>query len=97
MSARVRVLLVNMKHPLFKTVPLPKSVYDLADPRYKRASCIGNPLFGTTTLHCLAIFQQLGEEKATSCSKKCSRTGFICSVRRGCAGAGREGGTSHSA
>ncbi len=64
MSARVRVLLVNMKHPLFKTEPFPTSVYDLADPRYKGKACIGNPLFGTTTLHCLAIFHHLGEEKA---------------------------------
>ena len=64
MSARVRVLLVNMKHPLFKKEPLPTSVYDLADPRYKGQACIGNPLFGTTTLHCLAIFHHLGEDKA---------------------------------
>ena len=64
MSARVRVLLVNMKHPLFKKEPLPTSVYDLADPRYKGQTCIGNPLFGTTTLHCLAIFRQLGEDQA---------------------------------
>ena len=64
MSARVRVLLVNKKDPLFKTEPLPTSVYDLANPRYKGKVCIGNPLFGTTTLHCLAIFQHLGETKA---------------------------------
>jgi iron(III) transport system substrate-binding protein len=64
MSARVRVLLVNLKHPLFKKEPLPTSVYDLADPRYKGQTCIGNPLFGTTTLHCLAIFHYLGEDKA---------------------------------
>ncbi len=64
MSARVRVLLVNMKHPLFKTQPLPASVYDLANPRYKGKACIGNPLFGTTTLHCLAIFHHLGDDKA---------------------------------
>ena len=64
MSARVRVLVVNMKHPLFKTEPLPTSVYDLAEPRYKGMACIGHPLFGTTTMHCLAIFQHLGEEKA---------------------------------
>jgi iron(III) transport system substrate-binding protein len=63
-SARVRVLLVNMKHPLFEKAPLPTSVYDLADPRYKGKTCIGNPLFGTTTLHCLAIFHHLGEDKA---------------------------------
>ena len=64
MSARVRVLVVNMKHPLFEKQPLPSSVYDLANPRYKGQACIGNPLFGTTTVHCLAIFQHLGEEKA---------------------------------
>jgi iron(III) transport system substrate-binding protein len=64
MSARVRVLLVNLKHPLFKHEPVPTSVWDLANPRYKGKACIGNPLFGTTTLHCLAIFQHLGEEKA---------------------------------
>lgn len=64
MSARVRVLLVDLKHPVFKTQPLPTSVYDLADPRYKGQICVGNPLFGTTTMHCLAIFQHLGEAKA---------------------------------
>ena len=64
MSARVRVLLINKKHPIFKTEPFPTSVYDLANPRYKGKVCIGNPLFGTTTLHCLAIFHYLGEEKA---------------------------------
>jgi iron(III) transport system substrate-binding protein len=64
MSARVRVLLVNKKHPIFKTEPFPTSVYDLANPRYKGQVCIGNPLFGTTTLHCLAIFRYLGEDKA---------------------------------
>ena len=37
MSARVRVLLVNMKHPLFKTEPFPTSVYDLVNPRHIRA------------------------------------------------------------
>jgi iron(III) transport system substrate-binding protein len=64
MSARVRVLLINKKHPIFKTQPFPTSVYDLANPRYKGTACIGSPLFGTTTLHCLAIFRYLGEEKA---------------------------------
>ena len=53
-----------MKHPLFNKEPLPTSVYDLADPRYKGQTCIANPLFGTTTLHCLAIFRHLGEDKA---------------------------------
>ena len=43
MSARVRILLVNKKHPLFEKVPFPTSVYDLVDPRYKGQACIGNP------------------------------------------------------
>ncbi len=70
MSARVRVLLINKKHPIFKTEPLPTSVYDLIDPRYKGLACIGHPLFGTTTVHCLAIFQHLGDSKARELFEK---------------------------
>lgn len=70
MSARLRVLVVNQKDPLFKTEPLPTSVYDLAEPRYKGKACIGNPLFGTTTMHCLAIFQHLGDDKAKELFEK---------------------------
>jgi len=79
MSARVRVLVVNMKHPIFKTEPLPTSVYDLANPRYKGRTCIGHPLFGTTTMHCLAIFQHLGRKRPRNCLKTCSGTRFISS------------------
>ena len=64
MSARVRVLLVNTEHLKKDRLPLPTSVYDLANPIYKGKTCIGNPLFGTTTMHCLVIFQNLGQEKA---------------------------------
>ena len=37
---------------------------DLADPPYQGVACIGDPLFGTTTVHCLAIFRVLGEARA---------------------------------
>jgi iron(III) transport system substrate-binding protein len=70
MSARLRVLVVNQGHPLFKTEPLPTSVYDLTEPRYKGKTCIGNPLFGTTTMHALSIFQNLGDEKAKDLFEK---------------------------
>lgn len=70
MSARVRVLVVNLKHPIFKTEPLPTSVYDLVAPRFKGKTCIGHPLFGTTTVHCLAIFQHLGEDRARELFEK---------------------------
>ena len=63
MSARARVLIVNMKDPLFKTEPFPASVYDLANPRYKGKACIGNPLFGTTTVHALAVFRHLDKAR----------------------------------
>ena len=98
MSARVRVLLVNMKHPLFKTEPLPTSVYDLADPRYKGKACIGNPLFGTTTLHCLAIFHHLGEDKAKELFENMLKNEVHRRpVRRRRAKTGSRKGTSRSA
>ena len=51
-------------------MPEPTSVYDLIDPRFKGLTCIGNPLFGTTTLHCLALFQHLGDYKARELFEK---------------------------
>jgi iron(III) transport system substrate-binding protein len=60
-AARVRVLLVNKNR-----VPasgMPRSIRDLADPRWKGATAIANPLFGTTTMHVAALFSTWGEEQ----------------------------------
>jgi iron(III) transport system substrate-binding protein len=60
-AARVRVLLVNKNR-----VPasgMPRSIRDLADPRWKGATSIANPLFGTTTMHVAALFSTWGEEQ----------------------------------
>jgi iron(III) transport system substrate-binding protein len=59
-AARARVLLVNKDK-----VPadaLPKSINDLANPRWQAQTTIANPLFGTTTMHAAAIFATFGEE-----------------------------------
>jgi iron(III) transport system substrate-binding protein len=61
-SARARVLLVNKT----KVPPgdMPRSVRDLANPRWRGQATIANPLFGTTTMHVAALFAAWGEEEA---------------------------------
>lgn len=61
-AARARVLLVNRDR-----VPreeMPRSIRDLAIPRWKGQTAIANPLFGTTTMHVAALFAAWGDEKA---------------------------------
>jgi len=60
-AARVRVLLVNKNR--VPTSAMPRSIRDLADPRWKGATAIANPLFGTTTMHVAALFSTWGEEQ----------------------------------
>jgi iron(III) transport system substrate-binding protein len=60
-AARVRVLLVNRNRvPASAT---PRSIRDLADPRWKGMTAIANPIFGTTTMHVAALFTTWGEEQ----------------------------------
>jgi iron(III) transport system substrate-binding protein len=61
-SARARVLLVNTAK--LGADPPPRSLQDLADPRWKGRAAIANPAFGTTTMHAAALFAVLGEERA---------------------------------
>lgn len=60
-AARVRVLLVNKNR--VPASAMPHSIRDLADPRWKGATAIANPLFGTTTMHVAALFTTWGEEQ----------------------------------
>ncbi len=60
-AARARLLLVNRK--LVKRGELPRSVRDLADPRWKGQTAIANPLFGTTTMHVAALADAWGDDK----------------------------------
>lgn len=61
-AARARVLLVNRERLAGR--PMPSSVRDLADPRWKGETAIANPLYGTTTMHAAALFATLGENEA---------------------------------
>src|SRR5713226_3152979 len=61
-AARARVLLVNKKR--VSPGEIPRSVRDLANPRWKGQTAIANPLFGTTTMHVAALFTTWGAEHA---------------------------------
>jgi iron(III) transport system substrate-binding protein len=60
-AARARVLLVNKNRVLAGAMP--RSVRDLADPRWKGQTAIANPLFGTTTMHVAALFVAWGDDQ----------------------------------
>jgi iron(III) transport system substrate-binding protein len=61
-AARARVLLIN--DTLVPENETPRSIRDLASPRWKGKAAIANPLFGTTTMHIAALFSAWGEEPA---------------------------------
>jgi len=60
-AARARILLVNKQK--VSAAEMPKSVRDLASPRWKGQTALANPLFGTTTMHVAALFGAWGEDK----------------------------------
>ena len=62
LAARARVLLVNTER--LGSAPPPRSLHDLADPRFRDEGAIANPLFGTTTVHVAALATLWGEEEA---------------------------------
>jgi iron(III) transport system substrate-binding protein len=59
-AARARLLLVNKQR--VRPDELPRSVHDLADPRWKGQTAIANPLFGTTTMHVAALADAWGDD-----------------------------------
>ena len=62
-SARARVLIYNRE--LVPSGEEPSSIMDLLDPRFEERACLANPLFGTTSMHAAALFEVLGEERAS--------------------------------
>jgi iron(III) transport system substrate-binding protein len=61
-AARARILLVNRS----QVAPdaRPRSLRDLADPRWRGRTAIANPVFGTTTMHVAALFSAWGDDRA---------------------------------
>jgi iron(III) transport system substrate-binding protein len=58
-AARARILLVNEDR--VAGVDTPRSIRDLASPRWRGQTAIANPLFGTTTMHVAALFAAWGD------------------------------------
>ncbi|HYN09796.1 MAG TPA: extracellular solute-binding protein [Vicinamibacterales bacterium] len=61
-SARIRVIAYNTK--LVKAEDAPRSVLDLAEPKWKGQVAIADPRFGSTSFHVAALYAVLGDEKA---------------------------------
>jgi iron(III) transport system substrate-binding protein len=72
-SARAKVLIYNKD--LVEKGKEPKSVRDLLAPRFKGKACIANPLFGTTSMYAVALFQVLGDDKAKQFFDDCAANG----------------------
>lgn len=64
LAARARVLLVNTN--LVPNGERPRSIRDLADPRWRGRTAIANPLFGTATAHVAALATVWGEAELHS-------------------------------
>ena len=62
-AARARVLVVNTQ--LVPEAERPKSVFDLADARWKGRVAMAKPLFGTTATHAVCLFEAVGNDRAT--------------------------------
>jgi iron(III) transport system substrate-binding protein len=62
-AARARVLLVNRE--VWGDEPLPDSIHDLNDPKWKGKVGVARPLFGTTATHAAVLFDSWGDEQAT--------------------------------
>jgi iron(III) transport system substrate-binding protein len=72
-SARMRVIAFNTN--LVSSADAPKSVFDLADAKWKDQVAIADPRFGTTSFHVAAIYTVVGEEKADGFFRKLKANG----------------------
>ena len=60
-SARLRVIAYNTT--LVKPEQAPRSVFDLADPKWRGQVAIADPRFGSTSFHVAALYAIAGDEK----------------------------------
>jgi iron(III) transport system substrate-binding protein len=61
-AARARILIVNTS--LVDAADMPKSIQDLANPKYQKRTALAKPLFGTTATHAACLFAAWGEADA---------------------------------
>jgi iron(III) transport system substrate-binding protein len=62
-AARARVLVVNTQ--LVPEADRPRSVFDLAEPKWRGKAAMAKPLFGTTATHVACLFEAVGDERAS--------------------------------
>ena len=67
-SARLRVIVYNADK--VKENEAPRSVFDLADPRWKGQAAIADPRFGSTSFHVAALYAELGDDRADDYFRK---------------------------
>jgi iron(III) transport system substrate-binding protein len=60
-SARIRVIAYNTK--LVKPEEAPRSVFDLADPKWRGQVAMADPRFGSTSFHVAALYAIAGDER----------------------------------
>lgn len=60
-SARIRVIAYNTT--LVKPDEAPRSVFDLADPKWRGQVAIADPRFGSTSFHVAALYALAGEDR----------------------------------
>jgi iron(III) transport system substrate-binding protein len=60
-SARVRVIAYNTT--LVAPADAPRSIFDLADPRWRGQVAIADPRFGSTSFHVAALYAVAGDER----------------------------------
>jgi iron(III) transport system substrate-binding protein len=72
-SARSRVIVYNTN--LVKPDEAPKSIFDLADPKWKGQVAIADPRFGSTSFHVAALYAEVGDERAEEFFRKLKTNG----------------------
>src|SRR5687767_10884343 len=60
-SARIRVIAYNTK--LVKPEEARRSIFDLADPKWRGQVAMADPRFGSTSFHVAALYAMAGDEK----------------------------------
>lgn len=72
-SARSRVIVYNTN--MVKPDEAPKSIFDLADPKWKGQVAIADPRFGSTSFHVAALYAEVGDERAEEFFRKLKANG----------------------
>jgi iron(III) transport system substrate-binding protein len=72
-SARSRVIVYNTN--LVKPDEAPKSIFDLADPKWKDQVAMADPRFGSTSFHVAALYSEVGDERAEGFFRKLKTNG----------------------